>query len=154
MSLKNTQNQINTETSMTRNRPMSSSLRTVVSIVPNANNTIICYDHWEDGYDKGVGSGSAQPTTEVWGDGDHSNGCAPHVTSCTNANDTHFQAGDFILLENWVDPSSSRSLSDVKYDGRDCIQASKPVAVTRGEYPTSPGSLLAGAVEVLETTSW
>ena len=61
--------------------------------------------------------------------------------------------GDVILLENEVDPDRD-IYADFLFDGGDRLQASKSVAVTRGEYPTTPGSLLAGAVEVLDTTKW
>lgn len=41
-----------------------------------------------------------------------------------------------------------------RFDGGDRIQASFPIAVTRGAYPKRPGSLMAGAVEVLPTNDW
>lgn len=42
----------------------------------------------------------------------------------------------------------------ILYDGGDRIQSSYPISVTRGAYPETPGSLLAGAVEVKDTTLW
>lgn len=40
------------------------------------------------------------------------------------------------------------------FDGRDKIQASYPITMTRGGYAQYPGSLLAGAVDVHPTESW
>lgn len=111
---------------------------------------MVWYDHWEDGYDENVVLAKAS-TTEVWGDGDASNGCAPSVTSCTNSND-RLMAGDTIVIQNTVE--LPRIKSNIRYDGSDRIQASAPIAVTRGAYPDQPGSLMAGAVEVLDVDAW
>ncbi len=61
------------------------------------------------------------------------------------------RGGDAIVLQNLVPVPRGTSLL---YDGRDRIQASFPIAVTRGAFPVSPGSLLAGGTEVLDTDSW
>ena len=93
-----------------RNRSMSSSLRTVVSIVSNANNTVMCYDHWEDGYEADIHN-PTQSTTQIWGDGDNSNGKPPgYVNDFINA-------GDIIELDNTV--NLPRNPNTIKYDGRD-----------------------------------
>jgi hypothetical protein len=34
------------------------------------------------------------------------------------------------------------------------VKASFPIAITRGAYPTNPGSLMAGGMEVLDTSNW
>lgn len=111
---------------------------------------IVWYDHWEDGYDENVVLQRAH-TTEIWGDGDASNGCAPSVAQCTNSND-RLMAGDTIVVQNTVE--LPRRKANIRYDGSDRIQASFPIAVTRGAYPDQPGSLMAGAVEVLDVDSW
>jgi hypothetical protein len=113
----------------------------VVSIAIAANNTIVYYDHWEDGYEKDV-TKADKDTTEVWGDGDISNGAPPGVT--TNAEDV-LLGGTAIVLEN--DVAIPRVTTNILFDGRDRIQASLPIAVTRFAFPTEPGSLMAGAVE-------
>ena len=43
-------------------------------------------------------------------------------------------------MDNKVDTSNDRDLTDVKYDGGDLIQVSVPVAITRGAFPDHPGS--------------
>ncbi len=128
---------------------------TIISVAIAADNTIIYYDHWEDGYEADVLNPSAAGTgIEIWGDGLLSNGARPGATM--DAEDV-LNAGDAIVLENTV-PVNPRG-SSVLYDASDRIQATFPIAVTRGGYPTiagsfSPGTVLAGAVEVLDTDNW
>jgi hypothetical protein len=122
----------------------------LISISISTDNTVIWWDHWEDGYDADVAVAMGK-TTRVWGDGDATNGCAPNVPVCTHAADV-LRAGDSIVIKNSV--VVPRNAKTFYYDGGDRIQASFPIAVTRAAYPNSPGSLLAGAVEVLETTFW
>jgi hypothetical protein len=122
----------------------------ITSIAVSTSNTVIWYDHWEDGYDDDVANPKSS-TTEIWGDGDASNGCAPTVRWCSDWNDK-LNAGDAILLENSV--PLPRNKNAIRYDGGDRITASFPVAVTRGAYPENPGSLMAGAIEVHDTDSW
>jgi len=125
---------------------------TLVSIAVSTDATIIYYDHWEDGYDSNASNSNRQASTEVWGDGDSSNGCAPTVTNCNNVND-RLNAGDVIVLENEVSTDRGNPTS-ILYDGGDRIQSNLPVAMTRAAYPKGPGSLLAGAVEVIEEANW
>jgi hypothetical protein len=108
-------------------------------------------DHWEDGYESDS-TNPSQSTTEVWGDGDASNGCAPITgLDCTDANDT-LSAGTSIVVQNEI--TMPRDSSTIFYDGGDRIQSNYPLAITRGSYPREPGSLMAGAVEVLDTSQW
>ena len=123
-------------------------VNTLISVAIAADGTIVYYDHWEDGFESDVTS-PTQTSTEVWGDMDISNGAPPGVT--TDANDV-LDGGDAVVLENSV--PIPRVQSNILYDGRDRIQASFPIAVTRGAFPEQPGSLMAGAVEVLDTDSW
>ena len=94
-------------------------------------------------------------STEVWGDGNAANGCAPplrNTASCTDGAD-YLTAGTVIILED--DVPLPRDTSTLLWDGGDRIQSSFPVAITRGVYSGGePGSLLGGAVEVLNTDSW
>ena len=123
---------------------------TMLSLAVGTDGTIIWYDHWEDGYDADVANKTSY-STEIWGDNDASNGCAPDVTPCTDASDV-LMAGSTIVIQNTV--VLPRDAAQFYYDGSDRIQASFPIALTRGAYPVAPGSLMAGAVEVLEVRSW
>ncbi|WP_421722951.1 DUF7507 domain-containing protein [Bauldia sp.] len=127
----------------TINSNASGNVTTLIGISIAAPGTIIYYDHWEDGYEPDITNPTPGGTTEIWGDGDTSNGEAPGI-----AGDV-FVGGETIILENVV-------LSGVvdDYDGGDRIEASFPIAITRAAYPETPGSLLAGAVEVLSTDDW
>jgi hypothetical protein len=123
-------------------------VRSTVSISIGVTGTVIWYDQAEDGFEMDVTSNIAA-STEIWGDGNIQNGCAPGFPCSSDADDV-LLSGSVILLEDNVDLTST----DHYYGGGDCIKASWPIAVTRGEYPQTPGSLLAGAVEVLDTTKW
>ena len=122
------------------------------SVAIGVTGTVIWYDHHEDGFEIDP-TNPQNPSTEIWGDGDASNGCAPGVDPCTDDADM-LSSGDVLLLENLVDPNRVISPSSILFDGGDRLQSSMHVALTRGEYPTTPGSLLAGAVEVLDTSKW
>ena len=124
----------------------STTIETIISIGVAAPGTIIYYDHWEDGYEVDVTS-PTQASTLIWGDGVAGNGVAPG----TGGTDV-FSGGESIVLENVV--PTPRNAANILFDGADRIQTSFPIAVTRGAFPTSPGSLLAGAVEVLDTDRW
>ena len=94
-------------------------------------------------------------STEVWGDGNAANGCAPPLRNTANCTDgaDYLTAGTVIILED--DIPLPRDTSALLWDGGDRIQSSFPVAITRGVYSGgTPGSLLGGAVEVLNTDSW
>lgn len=135
-------------------------MTSLISIAISTDNTVLWYDHWEDGYDKpGETPGRF---SQVWGDGDASNGCRPDVEDeeCTDANDV-LNAGDTFILTSKMDNQRSESgtehvwfIEGEMFDGRDKVQASYPITMTRGGYAEVPGSLLAGAVEVHDTTMW
>lgn len=137
------------------NQLAASPLTSLNSIAVAADGTVVWYDHWEDKYEADA-INPVQLSTQVWGDGDASNGCAPTMRnggSCTDNADDVLYAGDVMILQNEVE--LPRDPSKIRYDGGDRIQASFPVAITRGLYSGgSPGSLLGGAVEVLDTDSW
>lgn len=106
------------------------------------------YDHWEDGYDDLflANPASKQASTQIWGDGDLTNGIAPGTT-----NDI-LSGGTAIVLDNEVEVAPRGTA--IRFDGRDSIQATLPIAVTRYAYPTEPGSLMAGAVEVFNQANY
>jgi hypothetical protein len=122
---------------------------TMVSVVISTNGTLVYWDHWEDGYENPL-STSFQSTTEIWGDGNAANGCAPPLKGnlCTNAADKLY-AGQAIVIQN--DVPLPRVTSKIVYDGGDNIKSSYPVTVNRAAFPSYPGSLMAGAVEVYDT---
>ena len=124
-------------------------IESFLSVAISTDKTTIWYDHWEDGYD--LSGGPYARTTEVWGDGNADNGCAPGVDPCSHSTDRLF-AGDVVVIQNSV--PLPRDQAVIRYDGGDRIQASFPIAMTRGAYPADPGSLMAGAVEVVDTSQW
>jgi hypothetical protein len=127
------------------------SVMSIIALSISTDNTIIWYDHWEDGYDADVtNTTTASKKTEVWGDGNATNGCQPTIV-CTNAADV-LMAGTSFVIQNIVDPV--RNPLVYKYDGGDKVATNFPIAITRGGYPTRPGSVLAGAMEVLDTSFW
>ena len=124
-------------------------IRTVISITGAVDGTLVYYDHWEDGFEVDLAN-PVQASSEVWGDGDVSNGAPP---GCVTDGCDLFGAGDNAALANTV-PANPRVPANIFYDGGDQIGATGPVAVTRAGWPINPGTLLAGAVEVYPTDAW
>ncbi len=119
---------------------------TYISIAAVADNTIIRYDQWEDGYDKAAYTETPlQPTTEVWGDRNPTNGIPPGYT-----NDV-ILGGDVILLYNSLYTTNA---SAVDFDGRDKIIADRAISVTRTFWASGPSTKMAGCVEVFDTILW
>ena len=133
---------------ITPNNPtaVSGNVQSVISLAVAAANTVIYYDHWEDGYEADPRL-RTQSSTQIWGDGDLSNGIAPGTT-----NDI-LRGGSAIVLSNGV-VVNPRNKANIFFDGGDRIQASLPIAVTRYAFPDQPGSLIADSVEVLNFGSW
>jgi IgGFc binding protein len=123
---------------------------TLLSVTVSTDKTVIWYDEWEDGYEENVAFGIGR-STKVWGDGNAANGCAPTILNCTNSMDRLY-AGDSFVIQN--DVPIPRVKANILYDGGDRIQASFPITVNRAAYAKSPGSVLAGAVEMLDTMAW
>lgn len=124
---------------------------TYVSIAILADNTVVYFDQWENGYDSDISnptniySFSNPGGTQIWGDGDNSNGAPPGVP------DDILKAGTVILLNN---PVTSTNRLAIDFDGGDKIAASKTIAVSRLSWSTGPNTLLAGANEVFDTQNW
>uniref|UniRef100_UPI0005596DEB DUF7507 domain-containing protein n=1 Tax=Desulfatiglans anilini TaxID=90728 RepID=UPI0005596DEB len=126
-------------------------VQTYVSIAAIADNTLIYYDQWENGYDLDI----ANPTnvynagnlggTQIWGDNDPSNGIAPGFAV------DKIDAGDVIILNNAITTSD---LAAIDFDGRDKIAATKTIAVSRAGWASGSQTLLAGANEVFDTSNW
>lgn len=131
----------------------------LVSVAISTDDTVIYYDHWEDGYEKDATNPKSQ-NTGIWGDGNASNGCRPDVAlvrTCLDADDV-LNAGDSFVIESKItvprDTSNWFSSGGIKIDGGDRLEVNFPVTITRGEYAEYPGSLLAGGVEVHDTSKW
>src|SRR5262245_28797372 len=112
----------------------------LVSIAAAADGTIIYYDQWDNGYDADIANPSNLYTganlggTQIWGDANPANGAPPGIPSDL------IDAGTVIVLSN---PITTTSLSDIDFDGRDKIAATKAVALTRTGFATGPNTLLA-----------
>lgn len=130
---------------------------TTISISIRRDDTLIYYDHWEDGLEDTV-TNPGQSSTEVWGDGNPANGAPPGFSG------DNLQAGDIITLQNEVD--LPRNPADILYDGGDLFSAvGGSVAVTLATWPdtaiatdgvtiVSVTTLYAGAWELLPTGFW
>ena len=62
------------------NSATTTNIVNVISVAANATNTIIVWDHFEDGYEADVAN-PTQATTQVWGDNNPVNGTAPGQAS-------------------------------------------------------------------------
>lgn len=126
-------------------------IETVISIAVHRDNTLIHYDHWEDGLEPDL-SIPVQPTTQVWGDNNPANGIPPgFATDVLNADDV-------IILRNIV--SLPRNSADLFFDGGDTLTSlSGAIAVTVAVWPIHTpadpiGILYAGAWELYSTNRW
>ncbi|MDH5421457.1 MAG: DUF11 domain-containing protein, partial [Acidimicrobiia bacterium] len=119
-------------------------IRSVTSISIGFDNTIIYFDHHEDGFEANV-SAPIQATSQVWGDGNLTNGVAPGHPSDL------LRAGDTIALENDVPLPRTGA---ILYDGGDKIGVTGLVAMTKAIWATTPGVVLAGASEILPTSEY
>ncbi|MBP9501124.1 MAG: DUF11 domain-containing protein [Candidatus Promineofilum sp.] len=131
----------------------SNNIRTHIGITIGFAGTVLYYDQWENGFDAditdptNIWSAGNPGGTQIWGDGDPSNGAAPGFPADT------FAAGDVVILQNMV-PGNPRG-TGIYFDGRDKIGASQPIAVTRlGWAESTPGSLLAYANAMFPVSEW
>ncbi|MGL6338657.1 MAG: DUF4347 domain-containing protein, partial [Waterburya sp.] len=120
-------------------------ITSTISLTASTNNTVIYYDHWEDGYEGDINN-PVQSTTQIWGDGNTANGVFPGTTT------DQISAGDVAVLQN--DVSLPRNSSSTLFDGRDKIGASKAIAVTRTAWAAQSSTLLADAWEVADTLNY
>ncbi|MFK7774049.1 MAG: LamG-like jellyroll fold domain-containing protein [Saprospiraceae bacterium] len=123
-------------------------IQSYVSIGVVEEGTIIYYDHWEDGYEANLGF-PIQSTTEIWGDGDITNGTAPGYE-----NNDLFQSSDNIILSESIDTTAATRLSTIDYDGSDKIASRGNISMTRLAWATGLQTLLAGALEVYPVPYW
>jgi len=139
----------------------SAPMHSVTGISVTTTNTQIYYDQWENGYEAdlanpvNVYSSLNLGGTQIWGNHLAADGCPPNVDGrtalvCSDANDV-LSLGNVIVLENDVPLPRT---SAVFYDGRDKLGGTTVLAVTRSVWANSPGTVLADAVEVYDTTRW
>ena len=107
--------------------------------------TVITYDQWEGGYEADL-TYPTQNSTEVWGDGDLTNGVAPG-----DADDV-LAAGQVLVLNDVMLSSTLGTIVD--FDARDKIGASKPIGVTRSVWADGSQTLFAAADEVYPVDRW
>ncbi|MDB6072392.1 MAG: type fimbrial biosis protein PilY1, partial [Verrucomicrobiaceae bacterium] len=129
----------------TTGTPVGNSLKTIIAIVVPTAGTVMVYDHWEDGYEAAPGS-PVQASTQIWGDGNLSNGTAPGYPTDI------LPAGAVITLNNNI--PMPRSAATILYDGRDRLSSTQAVAVTRAGWAIAPGTVLASSTEVYDTRKW
>jgi uncharacterized repeat protein (TIGR01451 family) len=123
----------------------------IISISVLRDGSVIYYDEWEDELEPNLFV-PVQPSTQVWGDGDTSNGVAPTVRQ-PNVDDSLF-AGDVMALRNVVPVPRDRA--NLFYDGGDKISsAGGAIAVTLAAWPQPDGGILfAGAWELYPSSRW
>ena len=122
--------------------PVGNSMRTIISMVVPTAGTVVRYDQWEDGYEADLNA-PTQSSTQIWGDGNLSNGVAPGYPTDV------FPAGATVNLTNNV--ALPRAAATLFYDGRDRIGCTAAIAVTRAGWGVAPGTVLASATEVYDT---
>lgn len=144
-------------------------MTTLVGISILQDSTIIYWDHWEDnGGTQDIVNGVTgtyeadirdpqQGSTEVWGDGDRSNGFVPGTL--TDAADV-LNRGDYVEIDNDIgggvvdDTISAAEMNVIDYDGHDKIVSTGVIAITRAGWASDASTLLAGAWEVFDTELW
>jgi uncharacterized repeat protein (TIGR01451 family) len=125
----------------------STTIESVTSIAIALNNTVIVYDHWEDGYEADIDNSAGGGTTEIWGDGNAGNGAPPGFPGDL------LGPGDVIILRDLVE-TPVVAQNPPLFNGRDKFASTRPIAVTRVAWAPNPGTVLAGAVEVFPTQQW
>jgi hypothetical protein len=134
----------------TGNGTIANTMVSITSIAVTVNGTIIYYDQWEDGYEANSTT-PVQASTFIFGDGNTANGnaCTYAATLCSG---DVLTAGAVLVLRNDV-PSNPRGTS-VTFDAHDKVAVTQLVAVTRAMWAQPPGTVLAGAIMVYDTTNY
>jgi len=140
------------QTTNTNGSASTNPVQTYISIAAIADNTVIYYDQWENGFEPDIAnpmnlySGGNPGGTQIWGDGNSANGAPPGIPSDI------INSGTVIILNNPVTTTSRQSVID--FDGSDKIAATKTISVARSGWTTGPNTLLADAIEVFDTDNW
>ena len=120
---------------------------------------MVVYDQWEDGYEADIAN-PLQSSTKVWiyqnntwyndtnQNGVYDSGTDTAVSS-TTTNGVK-ASGASIILSNAVNPTSPLT---VDFDGRDKIGSTKAVSVSRAGWSDTPGTVLAGAVNLIDVAN-
>jgi len=124
---------------------IGNTLRSTISIVGGITNTIVYWDHWEDGYEGNLII-PTQSTTRVWGDNNPANGIPPGFTF------DRVDEGDIISLIN--DIPIPRNPTNILYDARDKMSVSRWVAVSRYLYAPDPGEVLADCAQIYDRSKY
>jgi hypothetical protein len=101
---------------------LTDSARSIISLSIMYPGTIITYDHWEDGYETDI-TVPQQVTTQIWGDGDSTNGYLPGFPGDI------IPAGSIITLDNTF--AWNRNTSTIVYDGKDRIYTNTNISVSK-----------------------
>ncbi len=117
-----------------------------VSINVLGSNTIIYYDHWEDGYEFDPDIAITQSTTQIWGDGDPTNGFPPNVPA------DMFAPGDVIVLDMTI--TTPNTATTIELDGRDKLSSTKNILMSAATWSAGSNTLLAGASAVLSVDDY
>ncbi|MFN8051380.1 MAG: SdrD B-like domain-containing protein [Acidimicrobiales bacterium] len=120
-----------------------------VGITNAGDGAIMYYDHWEDGFEADI-SNPVQSTTEVWGDGNPSNGDASTV--CSSCGSDLLTSGDVFVLRNTI--TTPRNSSQIRYDGRDKVASTRGFAITAGGFSTPLGSVLSASASGYDTSKY
>ncbi|MBP6786366.1 MAG: DUF11 domain-containing protein [Candidatus Promineofilum sp.] len=129
---------------------------TKISIAISSANTLVYYDHWENGFandiaNPTVGEIYASPGNlggvQIWGDGNTANGAPPGFPGDL------LNSGNVIILEDnsVVVPNLATTID---WDGKDKIGATNAVAVSRSLWASGSNSLFAWANAMYPTTEW
>ncbi|GJM08649.1 MAG: hypothetical protein DHS20C11_09250 [Lysobacteraceae bacterium] len=132
----------------TNNPPASETVRSFTSLVFSTDNSVVTYDHWEDGYEADI-TNPVQASTEIWGDVDASTGLPP---GCATVSCDRIGASDLIILDNNI--PVPRVAGNQFYDARDYVASTGTVVLSRHGYRLQEGSLLGGAGEVFPVGAW
>jgi hypothetical protein len=120
----------------------------------------IVYDHWEDGYETNI-TNPLQSSTQIWGDGDISNGAAPGYPTDI------VPAGSTIIITNNLssghdntvtyDPNAAGAdavlQSVIDFDGKDKVYASGEASMSKFAWG-SIGTLSTSSSAVPPTRDW
>lgn len=120
---------------------IGATVRSTISIVAGTTNTVLYWDHWEDGYEANLFT-PTQTSTRVWGDNNPANGIPPGYAA------DRVGEGDIITLVN--DITLPRVATNVFFDSRDKVSVTRWVAISRYMYAPDPGEVLADCAQTYD----
>jgi len=124
---------------------IGSTIRSLISIIGGVTNTILYWDHWEDGYEGNITS-PTQTSTRVWGDNNPANGIPPGFATDVVGE------GDIVTLNSAI--SIPRDPAVTAYDASDRLSVTRWVALSRYIYAPNPGEVLAGSAQVYDRSKF